>query len=183
MNWRTTKGRLLLLGAALLGTSTWVGCTVESEEPRPPTIRRPRLIPVGGHVRLDGKPLEGAIVIFLPSFSEGTHSTGETNAKGEYSLSTIYGPGSSVGDYRVAISLIISPDGKPVSQAQRSGNVVPPELLRGREIIPPRYSDLSKTEFHATILPSGPSNFDFDLEGPLLDPPIPSPSGELPRNP
>ena len=35
----------------------------------------------------------------------------------------------------------------------------------------------------ATILPSGPSNFDFDLEGPLLDPPVPSPSGELPRNP
>ena len=140
-----------------------VGC--EAEEPAPPPA--PALVPVHGTITVDGKPLDKAVVAFLPTFSgQGTHSVGETNRDGRYELSTLGQPGAGVGEYRVVVSFIVGPDGKVADLASRSGEYVPPELDNGKELVPSRYSDFSKTELRATIRRAGPP-LDFALEGPL----------------
>jgi len=67
--------------------------------------------PVGGVIRLDGKPLAGARVTFMPvpnaqeSRQSGPEATGDTDASGRYSLKTVFGDaGASVGKNRVMVS-------------------------------------------------------------------------------
>jgi len=67
--------------------------------------------PITGVVTLDGQPLEGAHVTFMPapelrSTSEsGPESMGDTDAQGRYTLRTVFGDtGASLGKNRVMIS-------------------------------------------------------------------------------
>jgi hypothetical protein len=132
----------------------------------------PRLYPVRDTVTLEGKPLGGAVV-FMPAFSDaGTHSVGETKADGTYELASGGRPGAGRGDYRVVISYIAGPDGKVADLASRSAFRMPPELNHGKEPVPPRYSEFSKTELRATFAPGCPP-INFDLRGSLLLPPLP----------
>jgi hypothetical protein len=154
---------LLLVGFAIMGC--------EVQEPAPDVPRGPRLYPVHGTVRVDGKPLAHAVVVFLPAFSAGTHSVGETKADGTYALSHIGRPGAGRGDYRVVISYIVKKNGQVADLDSRTNDEVPP-ITNGKELIPPRYSDFSLTQLRASLPPDDPSaTFDFALKGPLLDAP------------
>ena len=64
----------------------------------------PKTYKVSGTVKLGGKPVEGALVVFTPS-GEGKSAVGSTNDKGEFKLST-FGPGDGAvaGSYKIAIS-------------------------------------------------------------------------------
>ena len=60
--------------------------------------------PVKGHVFLDGKPIDGAAVLFEPE-SGGVPATGVTNGSGEFSLSTTgHGAGAAVGKHGISVS-------------------------------------------------------------------------------
>src|SRR5262245_24882447 len=63
-----------------------------------------RTSPVEGVVLLDGQPLAGAAIGFVPQ-GTGRDATGQTNAKGEFSMST-FEPRDGVvpGEYKVVIS-------------------------------------------------------------------------------
>jgi hypothetical protein len=62
------------------------------------------LAPVQGRVVLDGKPVEGAAVMFEPE-SGGIPATGITDAKGEFSLTTTgRGTGATIGKNGVSVS-------------------------------------------------------------------------------
>ncbi len=168
-------GPLLLL----LVVSLVLGCEVV--EPDPPKPQGPMLYPVRGRVTVDGKPLAKAIVAFLPEFSDGgTHSVAETKPDGTYELAYMGRPGVGRGGYRVVVSYIVGPNGKVADLKAHSpvDTAMAPELNKGKELLPPRYSDFSKTELGATVLPAGPFTFDFNLEGPLLEPPAQAPRGE-----
>jgi len=132
-------------------------------------------------VTVDGKPLAKAIVAFLPQFSDGgTHSVGETKEDGTYELVHVDRPGAGRGGYRVVVSYIVGPDGKVADLESHSSfnEKMPTELNNGKELLPPRYSDFSRTELGATVTPGGPFIFDFNLEGPLLEPPAKAPRVE-----
>jgi hypothetical protein len=141
------------------------GCKSELPPPGPP-----KLVPVSGTITHDGKPLVGAIVQFNPSGLEGNISIGETDENGKYELSHVGFPGCSVGDYKVAVSLTMSTQGKPVTIGQQSSLSPHPAMLGAKEIIPKKFSSLGETAMTAKVTEKG-GTFDFDIPGPFLDPP------------
>lgn len=155
---------LLALGA---------GCSPSSEEV--PPASRPR-VPARGTVRLDGKPLVGAVVVFLPIDQEGTLTQGETGEDGSYELLyTLFPGGTAPGRYKVGISYLVTPSGKTIGLGPRTSFGPGPEMRSAKERLPDKYSNLGKTELTAVVPPQG-GTFDFDLDGPLLPPADPVPS-------
>jgi hypothetical protein len=67
------------------------------------------LTKVSGKVTLDGKPVDGATVVFTETANPSLMSTGVTDAQGEYSLTTFSGGdkpirGCPPGNYQVSIT-------------------------------------------------------------------------------
>lgn len=60
--------------------------------------------PVEGIVTMDGKPLEGATVMFNPQGSDGQPADGKTDASGKFTLSTRGKPGAAPGNYKVTVT-------------------------------------------------------------------------------
>lgn len=146
----------ILFNALVLG-----GCGGESGNnsfPRP-------LKPVSGTITLDGEPLKGVVVIFLPDQEGGSLSIGETDAAGKYRLSYVGMPGCASGEYMVILSYKTLGDGKPLSNELRSGLILPEEALKAPERMPARYAP-GTSELKATV-PEGGGVIDFKLTGPL----------------
>ncbi len=62
-------------------------------------------IPVEGTVLVDGKPIEGAMVIFHPEPPGGRAASGKTDANGVYKLTTeINGDGALPGAYQISVT-------------------------------------------------------------------------------
>lgn len=103
---------------------------------------RPQLGRVGGTVTLDGAPLVGALVVFIPD-GPGRSALATTDSAGRYELTYLRDiPGANVGSHTVRITTATEDRG-------------------GREILPPRYHE--KTELAATIAP-GANTIDFPLK-------------------
>jgi hypothetical protein len=123
------------------------------------------LVPAGGVVTLDHKPLAHAVVSFMPR--HGPIATGETDESGHYTLS--YGrEGAPVGDYVVAVSYLVSADGEPQGLDARSSLSPPPSMSAAVERLPKEYSDLGRSTMRAKVPPQGSHSLNFDLTGPLL---------------
>jgi hypothetical protein len=140
--------RLLVLGLVLVG-----GCG-----PKYPNL--PPQYAVSGKITLDGKPLAGAGIMFLPrGETRGTGAFAMTDAEGKYSLKTDHGgPGAPEGEYAVTISKVINRDGTPY--------VPNPDVAEAgeRETLPGIYSDSMKSVLTAKV-PKGGDTINFDLKG------------------
>jgi hypothetical protein len=100
------------------------------------------LVKVTGVVRLDGRPLPGATVAFLPLAKDGRKATGKTDKEGKYEMTTKRdSDGAEPGKYQVTISLIRD----------------------GKELIPVRYSDKEKSPLQVEVPPGKTSQLDFEL--------------------
>lgn len=177
----TATPRLALVGLAF-ALALGGGCSQEDAETDSGPYKPPPRVPTSGVVRLDGKPLAGALVTFLPVDSVGTLTNGETKEDGSYELYYVTYPGGTApGSYRVAVSLLQTPEGETISSGMRNALVAPPELIRAKERLPKKYSELGQTVLAADV-PAAGGTFNFDLEGPLLDFPTdsktPAPSEE-----
>ena len=119
----------------------------------------PKLMPVGGVVTLDGKPLSCATVTFVPTGSTRvTGAHGYTDKEGKYDLTATHGgKGTPVGEYRVTTEKWVTPDGSDFPVA-----VVPISLPGARQILPPKYSDRLQTVLRATVR-SGDNTIDFAI--------------------
>jgi hypothetical protein len=134
------------------------------------------LVPVTGTVTLDGEPLEGAGVLFMPASAAGIASKatvgsrtafGETDALGMFSLmSPPHGPGVNreeypgclPGEYIVVFDRRLMPDGsKPDPGAAE------PQAMRAEQTIPAKYISPQSSGIKATVTEAG-GNFSFDLE-------------------
>ena len=106
--------------------------------------------PVSGTVTMDGKPLAGVTVTFIPVGSTpGDFCLGETDQSGHYELQDRYGEkGAPAGEYKVTCGIEVSADAAP-SDA-------------GAGPLPPRYSQEDITELKATV-PAGGGTVDFKL--------------------
>ena len=130
-----------------------VGCG-----PKYPNL--PAQYPVTGTIKLDGKPLGGAGIMYLPrGETRGNGAFAMTDEAGKYSLKTDHGgPGAPEGEYVVTISKVVNRDGTPY--------VPKPDVAEAgeRETLPGKYSDSMKTELTAKV-PKGGGSIDFELRG------------------
>ena len=97
----------LALSFCVLG-ALW-GCN-DSKGPKVSTY------PVTGTVTYEGKPVEGASVVFMSKHPDGPTATGDTDAEGRFSLTTYVGPkqilkGAVPDEYRVSITKAPPPEG------------------------------------------------------------------------
>lgn len=119
--------------------------------------RDPR-VPVSGQITLNGEPLEGAAVDFLP-MTEGitTRAGANTNAKGEFQIAKA--KGLLPGEYSVSIYSAISFDPKTKERATHETN---PDSMIMRVLTPPEYND--QTEQRFTVSPKGKNHYTCDVK-------------------
>jgi len=119
------------------------------------------LKPVSGTITLNRKPLPKAVVAFFSK--SGVPSVGETGDDGRYTLQSMNMDGAPPGEYKVAVSYFLSPDGEPQGLAARSAMVQSDAMRLARESLPPEYADANRTKFRATVGDQG-GEFNFDIE-------------------
>lgn len=150
-----------LAGFSILGC----GDADTTSDETPPDYTK--VVPATGTVKINGTPLATAVVTFLPA--KWSASNGETDENGAFELETAGQPGVLPGEYKVAISYLVSADGEPQGLGPRSALAAPPSMATAREQIPPEYSDFGRTTLKATV-PADGGNFDFDLKVDLIKP-------------
>lgn len=111
---------------------------------------------VSGVVSLDGKPIESALITFMPVSLDETPTPAATQATaGVFSLPPE--SGLVAGEYKVSISAV-----KEIRR-KRSGAATAPsdefDTTPTRETIPPRYN--VQTQLTADVTDSGPNEFNF----------------------
>jgi hypothetical protein len=105
--------------------------------------RPPDTVPVTGHVKLDGYPIEGVDVVFFPA-EGGRPALGVTDDSGKFTLSTFESADGAIpGNHNVAISS--------------------PNVIQGKSIIPAKYSD-PKTSRLTCEVREGTAEFIFNLK-------------------
>ena len=147
----------------LLSMSMFVGCSGASSV---------KVYPAGGTITYDGKPLEGATVMFVPA--KGAPSDGTTDASGKYTIKTNGKPGAPVGSNKVIVSK--APAG---ISSNLPANPTPEDLkLMGQKMmqkggkplvakseIPEKYSQVEGSGLSADVTSNASQNvFDFDLK-------------------
>ncbi len=113
---------------------------------------------ISGTVTLDGTPLAGGTIQFLPVAEEGAQAFGEIE-NGQFTIAQDAGP--TPGKYKVVISSVKGPGG--IAPDEEPG----PMSERPKEAIPPEYNQ--NTTLEATIA-AGPSE-------PLTFPLVTKPAG------
>lgn len=110
---------------------------------------------VSGTVTLDGAPLEGAEINFMPVGGGGV-SFAETDSEGRYTLTYADGSkGAVIGQHTVSIN-----KEKPEIPAGTGDKVDRPEDYGPSGLLPPKYND--KTELRAEVK-AGDNKIDFPL--------------------
>lgn len=158
---------------------TAIGCQESaSDEDAPLDPTSVVLVPVEGRVTVDGKPLEMAVVTFLPEEGGGS-CIGETDADGRYTLETFGRKGAMIGPAKVAVSYLVSAEGEPQGLGPRSAMAQPPGMLSATERLAPEFSDLGRTSLEVEVSPQG-GTFDFQVQ---FKPESPSTPETPPANP
>ncbi|GIW99923.1 MAG: hypothetical protein KatS3mg111_3256 [Pirellulaceae bacterium] len=88
-------------------------------------------VPVSGVVTLDGKPLEGATVTFVPQSPGARTASALTGSDGRFVLTTVKGGDGAVpGTYAVTIKKVVpGQQTAPVDDPRMSGGELTPEQI------------------------------------------------------
>jgi hypothetical protein len=159
----TTKGvRMAMRGVR---TAKWMvlagliaGCGAQLAD-------APKTVPVSGTVTVDGQPIAGATVRFLPTSNDRHGAAGTTDDKGHYQLYVGNNPGAMPGDYKVTIQYYVNKkDGTPV--------VITPEMdmetisVDIKPALPAMYADPNNTGLTFDVPAKGTDQADFKLDKP-----------------
>ena len=102
--------------------------------------------PVTGTVRLDGAPLEGVSISFVPVDAAGSGGFAVSDSGGEFSLkSKDQREGVPAGSYRVLCTKMAMPDGSPIPEGEMAADV------GAENILPAVYSNPDKTPLAAEV--------------------------------
>jgi hypothetical protein len=113
------------------------GCEAAGEKP----------FRVEGRVLLDGVPLGGATVIFIPRTADGRRAQGETDREGHFVLTTFQADdGVLPGDYKITVTLPSQSRDRPADEHD-----VLPGLQLWHPPLPAVYGDEDKTPLQSTI--------------------------------
>jgi hypothetical protein len=131
------------------------------------------LVPAEGIVLLDGKPVAGATITFMPQ-AEGRPASARSGPDGRFAASLPGGPpGVSPGDYRVVVMLLkqeVLGAGGGDAETASGGGGPPVEYL-----VPRRYGD-PETSGLTAALAKGSRDLRFELTS-EPDPPSGAPQG------
>ncbi|MEX1229521.1 MAG: carboxypeptidase-like regulatory domain-containing protein [Planctomycetaceae bacterium] len=116
----------------------------------------PELAPVKGTVNYQGKPVENASVTFTPA--KGTPASGQTNAEGVFTLTSLGRDGAAVGENVVTITKMEGEAGA-VSNAGRDA---PPQIPQV-SLVPAKYAHPEKSGLKETVEAGKDNDFTFDL--------------------
>jgi hypothetical protein len=145
-------------------------------------VQGPATEPVTGTVSMDGKPIEGAQVVFVPSGS-GRAASGTTDASGKFKLTT-FNPndGAVVGKYSVTIAKVegggapaVSLEGLSEEEATKKameahyksdaaknfGN--PRAKDATKDLVPAKYKNEKDSGLTAEVKSGQENNFEFKL--------------------
>lgn len=138
----------------------------------------PKTYPVTGTVKLNGKPIDGAMITFQLEGGK-QNAIGTTDKNGEFSLSMFRpGDGAIPGQYKVSIKkeeaapapTNVPPPGQ-IGSAELAADYAPPVEAKGstggkkKSEVPEKYGNDQTSGLRATVTESASSNkFDFDLK-------------------
>lgn len=143
------------IGLLMVGLGSIAGCGASAAAGLSPES----FVVVKGQVVMDNRPLDGAMLNFFPLEAKlGDGATAVTDASGNYELTTSGAKGVLPGSYRVIISRLVDPAGKPVVATVDT----PPANLGAIESLPTRYSDYTASTLNVKVAPQG-GTFDFKL--------------------
>lgn len=128
----------------LLLPLAFVGCSSRADD-------SPPAVPVKGKVVRNGSGVKHVMVFFMKG--DGAEvASGETNANGEFQLSTYdENDGAPAGEYKVTIQPGSAEEGA------EGEDVSTPEYLQ-------KYSEPNATPLTATVTEAGPNEFTFELD-------------------
>ncbi|MBN9121092.1 MAG: carboxypeptidase regulatory-like domain-containing protein [Planctomycetes bacterium] len=120
--------RFIARACGLLGVVLAAGCAGSGTAP----------VPVSGELKLDGKPLAGAVVTFQPQAPGGKAASGTVGADGTFRLTTDSpGDGAAPGKYKVVVqppaeggATPFDPPGKAATRPKSVGPKVPEKYTR-----------------------------------------------------
>jgi hypothetical protein len=128
------------------------GC---SPSDRPPTY------PVTGGVKIKGKAIEDAMIVFVPTDSQGRAATARTDAGGNFKMGTFdQGDGVVSGSYKVKVSKYegLEPAGGETvyMDADAESKIYNPDdkqfkLRLPKNILPKKYEDENTSGFAITV--------------------------------
>jgi hypothetical protein len=142
----------LLVGIVGCGTGAPVDDRLRALDPK-------ALVPVDGLATINGKPVAKVVVTFLPP-SGPAIGTAETDEHGKYELQTMGSKGVLPGNYKIAISYMVSDKGVP--QGMTRSGAFRSNTVSFTERLPAEYADLGRTKLSAKVGPQG-GNFNFDV--------------------
>jgi len=136
------SNRQIFLCLLILLGSLVVGCSKSTEQVTQP---------VDGILTMDGSPLAGASITFVPASSEGTVAAGSTDAEGKFKVQTVHGApdgGTTPGEYRVTVTKIEAvPTGRKTTNSE--GETI--EETTERSVVPAIYGSTETTPLGVTI--------------------------------
>ncbi len=159
--------RLLPVSFLLVLLGALCGCGGSAEVPKVFS----NLVPTSGTVTLNGKPLQGAAITFVPVGNDAVRRAyGKTDATGRYELMTpVRGrsidesKGAIPGKYQVMINKLRMPDGSDVTDDVTDADAMEKGAV---ESLPAIYSDPEKTRLTADVSKAGEqgTEINFDLK-------------------
>jgi hypothetical protein len=127
----------------------------------------PRPVKVSGTVTLNGQPVEGAMVQFVPVKDGGRPATGLTTADGGFNLTTIENhDGALPGDYKVVITYNPPVESGPAQSTEQGMKEImklqeKAKRVKPKYVIPPAYTDASRTPLTQSVPTDGPIKIDI----------------------
>lgn len=151
---RLTYPRLLCAISVVCGL---LGC---SGAPSPPST-----YPVSGKVTLNGKPVEGANLTFIPKTAgDGATASGSTDAEGNYRLFQGSLNGAQPGSYKVILEAWVPKPGASIPAEMKNDKGQLAAMGLATQVIPTKYVDPAQTDLSADVDPNPAGNtFNFDL--------------------
>jgi hypothetical protein len=123
----------------------------------------PRLVPVAGTVTLDGEPLEGATLSFVPVEGNPVSTAGSdvSGPRGNFQMTYNGRAGLAPGKYKVMISktVEVAPKGKEISPIFAKASVEKQLMGLTKETIPPQ-----KFEREVEVPEGGAKDFALDFK-------------------
>lgn len=125
------------------------------------------VVKVAGTVTHQGKPVEGASVIFAPEAPTGRSASGKTDASGRFRLTTLAPEdGALCGKYQVAVSKMEVENPMSADEAKewfmKHGG--PPKAGNIKNHLPEKYKDVQNSGLAAEVTEGGANDFTFDLK-------------------
>lgn len=132
-------------------------------------VNRPQVVPVTGKVTWQGKPVQGATVVFFAPSSPRA-ARGETDAQGQFKLTTFNSNDGAVpGEHTITITKVKQAAPTPPINLDNPGEAYTKAMTEAANAkidneLPSRYADPAQSGLVRTVTLEGPNDFGIDLE-------------------